>query len=571
MSKFMNEYMGFKVGDRVKVVHGDRYVGKTGTIYKIDTDVCMNIDVILDDFNTGHDGHANDGSHNHRYYDVEDLTKIEKPTSTTKYNVGDTVTVRSDLFDTRYYGGICPSEQMLTKAGKKVKIKAVTKTGRYKIEGSCFTWTDEMFEEKTEPKKETTKTKVDKSPRFKAGDKVRVRADLKPSYTTRYFMADGHTDDTFVAGMDRFCGEIVTIREIISCGKYRIEGSEYNWVDEMFEDQKVEPTKNREPKVGDRIRMTDNYCWAKTGMTGVIKTKRSNNFGVEFDDEFPGGHKCGGYTKPNRGHWVYADRFEIIDEPKYFIVTVTFNNDNEYCYLSDITVKKGDKVVVPCGSCDRETIATVVKTGKYTETNAPYPVDKMKKVIRKGTDTKPTSENGFDWDKFKETEIIVHCRTQKSWDNFLEECEKRDIKWNDGKRATYYSDMWSRNNNQSSIVYNLNRATAMTQTRLEWHRKELPTAAIYDWTSKKYVDKPVAEKKVETKPTPKIEVGDVVRAIDNCYGITKLNNEWEGIVIATTNDEFTALTTHEKHSNHASYTRFFGLDPKHFEIIKKNT
>ena len=272
----------------------------------------------------------------------------------------------------------------------------------------------------------------------------------------------------------------------------------------------------------------------------------------------------------------------------------------------------------------------------------------MKKVIRKGTDTKPTSENGFDWDKFKNTEIIVHCITQKSWDNFLEECEKRDIKWNDGEMATYHSDMWSRNNNQSSIMYNLNWATAMTHTRLEWHRKEMPTAAVYDWTSKKYVDKPVEEKKVDDKPTykvgdrveirndlvvgesygslnwldgmdemlsgkiftirevhsgnyclnddsilgyfvspemikgkatkttdekpiPKIKVGDVVRAIDNCYGITKLNNEWEGIVIATTNDEFTALTTHEKHSNHASYTRFFGLDPKHFEIIKKNT
>ena len=212
----------------------------------------------------------------------------------TKYQVGDVVKVISCLNQQYKYGGVTPSSQMITKAGKKVKIKSITKTGRYKIEGSCFTWTDEMFE-----------------------------------------------------------------------------------------DQKVEPTKKREPKVGDRIRMTKDYCNAKIGMTGVIKCIDDFIFGVEFDVNF-GGHSCHCNTKRGHGHWVYANQFEIID-------------------------------------------------------------------------------------------------------------------------------------------------------------------------------------------TPKIEVGDVVRAIDNYYVITKLNDEWEGIVIATTNDEFTALTTHEKNSNHASYTRFYDLDPKHFEIIKKNT
>lgn len=557
--KFVKEYKGFKVGDRVKVVDKLSHAFKhTGVIYKITE--YGKIDLIIDDKDFhGHKGTSMDDSMNHWYVIPEYIEKIMN----TKYEVGDVVKVISCLDGMAIYGGVRPSSQMLTKAGQSVKIKSVTKTGRYKIEGSCFTWTDEMFE-----------------------------------------------------------------------------------------DQKVEPTKKREPKVGDRIRMKDDFDFAKVGMTGVIKSKQGHSFAVEFDSEFEGGHTCYGITAPRRGQFIIPRWFEIIDTPKYSIATVTFDNDKEYCYLCDISVKKGDKVVVPCGSCDRETIATVVKTGKYTKEKAPYPVDKMKKVIRKGIDTKPTSENGFDWDKFKKTEIIVHCRTQKSWDNFLEECEKRDIKWVSNDVATCGSNYWSIYKDESSIVYGLFHTIGMSYTKLDHHRNELTTAAVYDWTSKKYTNNPIEEKKVEdtptykvgdrveirndlvvgesyggldwfnsmdkllsgkiftigevhsrryrlnddngpcyfvshemikgkapeittekveTKPTPKIEVGDVVRAIDNYYVITRLKDEWEGIVIATTNDEFTALTTHEKNSNHASYTRFYDLDPKHFEIIKKNT
>lgn len=482
--KFLKERAGFKVGDRVEVVNYyiKEFNGMTGTISKIDCDSYLNFDVILDNFTHGHDGHAGDLSTDHRFFSTKDLKLL----SSTWHNVGDLVQVRSYLSTEKSYGGIYPSEQMLHKVGQKVRIKAVTKTGRYKIEGSCFTWTNEMFEE---AKKET----------------------------------------------------------------------------------KVEPTKSREPKVGDRIRMTQNFCAAEVGMTGVIKFKREFDFAVEFDDEFVGGHSCSGQVKYYRGHYVHASHFEVIDTPEYSIATVTFDNDKEYCYLCDISVKKGDKVVVPCGTCDRETIATVVKTGKYTEENAPYPIDKMKKVIRKGTDTKPTSENGFDWDKFKKTEIIVHCRTQKSWDNFLEECEKRDIYWRAGNTATSSYDTWSTYKDEMSIVYGYCGFSGLGYASVDFHLKEIDGASVYDWTSKKYVDKPVEEKKVEDKPTPKIEVGDVVRAIDNYYGITSLANEWEGVVIDTTGNGFTALTTHAKYDQRASYSRFHGLDPKHFEIIKKNT
>ena len=642
---FMKERKGFKVGDRVEV--SDNYSvkafhGMTGTVYQIDDDCCLYIDVILDGFTEGHNGHAGDRSTNHRYFDAEEL----KVLTSTRHKVGDLVQVRSYLSTEKSYGGIYPSEQMLHKVGQKVRIKAVTKTGRYKIEGSCFTWTNEMFEE---VKKETpVETKTEKTTRFKVGDKVKVRNDLKVD--SRYLMDDSNVGDTFVSEMSEFKGETVTISEITASGKYLVEEDEtnWNWTDDMFEDKKVEPTKNREPKVGDRIRMTQNFCEAKVGMTGVIKFKRELDFAVEFDDEFVGGHSCCGRVKSHRGHYVQAIHFEVTDTQKHSIATVTFDNDKEYCYLCDVSVKKGDKVVVPCGSCDRETIATVVKTGEYTEENAPYPIDKMKKVIRKGTDTKPTSENDFDWYKFKDNKIIVHCRTQKSWDNFLEECEKRDIKWNSYDRATYGSGYWLNHKDQSSIVKGLRGAHGMTHASLELHREEMPTAAVYDWTSKKYVDKPVEEKEVEDKhtykvddkveirndlvvgknyggltwlsgmedqlsgkiftikdvilgnyrlddgtslgyivstemikgkatkttdekPIPKIEVGDVVRAIDNYYGITTLQNEWEGVVISVSNGEFNAITTNHKRLDYYKYDRYWGLDPKHFEIIKKNT
>jgi hypothetical protein len=68
--------------------------------------------------------------------------------------------------------------------------------------------------------------------RFKVGDKVRVRKDLKVG--NRYFMSDGKEYNSFVTGMAKFAGEIVTISR--ATAQYKIEECEYcQWVDEMFE------------------------------------------------------------------------------------------------------------------------------------------------------------------------------------------------------------------------------------------------------------------------------------------------------------------------------------------------
>lgn len=66
--------------------------------------------------------------------------------------------------------------------------------------------------------------------KYKVGDKVRVRSDLKME---RYTMEDGITTDLVVVGMMRFAGQVVTIKSVYR--KYRIEEYDCNWTDEMFE------------------------------------------------------------------------------------------------------------------------------------------------------------------------------------------------------------------------------------------------------------------------------------------------------------------------------------------------
>lgn len=74
--------------------------------------------------------------------------------------------------------------------------------------------------------------------KFKEGDKVRVREDLVVG--KRYKMEDESFSDTFEQLMSRLCGQVVTIDYANHAYGIKEDDINYNWTDEMFEDEVVE-------------------------------------------------------------------------------------------------------------------------------------------------------------------------------------------------------------------------------------------------------------------------------------------------------------------------------------------
>ena len=73
---------------------------------------------------------------------------------------------------------------------------------------------------------------------------------------------------------------------------------------------------------------------------------------------------------------------------KHFLVYVQFDpNGREYAYLADDeSILPGDQVIVPAGIEHEEKAVIVSRTCYVTETESPYPIKWMKKVIRKISD-----------------------------------------------------------------------------------------------------------------------------------------------------------------------------------------
>lgn len=71
-------------------------------------------------------------------------------------------------------------------------------------------------------------------PKYKKGDKVRVKSTLKEN--THYFMENKESPDITVNEMVALAGTIVTIIKASNTGYYIEEDYEqYYWTDEMFE------------------------------------------------------------------------------------------------------------------------------------------------------------------------------------------------------------------------------------------------------------------------------------------------------------------------------------------------
>ncbi len=59
------------------------------------------------------------------------------------------------------------------------------------------------------------------------------------------------------------------------------------------------------------------------------------------------------------------------------------NSDRTYCYLSDYDgYSTGDLVVVPVGPDNQETLATITTVEFHTAEEAPYPLEKIKRIIQ---------------------------------------------------------------------------------------------------------------------------------------------------------------------------------------------
>ena len=70
--------------------------------------------------------------------------------------------------------------------------------------------------------------------KYKVGDKVRVRSDLRVH--EYYRMEDSAILDAFAESMEPLRGQLVTIKGMGSNGKYNIAEMGKNWTDGMFED-----------------------------------------------------------------------------------------------------------------------------------------------------------------------------------------------------------------------------------------------------------------------------------------------------------------------------------------------
>lgn len=94
---------------------------------------------------------------------------------------------------------------------------------------------------------------------------------------------------------------------------------------------------------------------------------------------------------------TYCTQSEVLDphifakvwrkKSDYIFCNVVFNDwGRTYCYLTDnAEIKEGDYVVVPAGKDNHETIVRVDSVEYLPPENAPYPMDRIKRIIRKCT------------------------------------------------------------------------------------------------------------------------------------------------------------------------------------------
>ena len=87
-----------------------------------------------------------------------------------KFKVGDRVKVREDLKPNEYYGGVRFDSDMRKMKGRTVTIISTFDDDSYRVEGSIFYWTDEMFENKEYTYEDLKKAPIGTKVTFENGE-----------------------------------------------------------------------------------------------------------------------------------------------------------------------------------------------------------------------------------------------------------------------------------------------------------------------------------------------------------------------------------------------------------------
>lgn len=79
---------------------------------------------------------------------------------------------------------------------------------------------------------------------------------------------------------------------------------------------------------------------------------------------------------------VYGKRIRKKDE--LIFCNVEFGSGKIYCYLTDDDkMEPGDTIIVPVGADNKEVLVEIDSIEYHTAEDAPYPVDKIKHIIRR--------------------------------------------------------------------------------------------------------------------------------------------------------------------------------------------
>lgn len=180
--------------------------------------------------------------------------------------------------------------------------------------------------------------------KYKVGDTVKIRKDL---IVNGHYYNDEHTGvdyDSFAQGMKKYKGKIATITKCFSYDyKIDLDGGNYYWTDEMFED--VE-----EFKVGDRVKCIKGAEYCNNNLSekaGTIDEILDELFTIKFDDNIDGWNKNGVVGR----FWnVPKELVEKITDKEYTFndfkkapigTKVTFNNN-------EIIIKANKMSLINC-------------------------------------------------------------------------------------------------------------------------------------------------------------------------------------------------------------------------------